>query len=565
MSDMDQIEAPPRPAASHTPRPTKREQSGMVDRIKTSLQTLAFGNPLYDLSLGGAGEQTLRLVPPDPWPGEARLGSDLVQGMYRFAGQSVQSEVVAWEPTGVSEKFIETLHSFDWLRDLRALGGDIARRQARAMVRSWIEHNSAWNPVSWDPVWLARRVSNWLSMYDFFCATADEEFRTLVLDSLKRQSRHLARTLPTVAKGGGRFTALKGLFFSSICLAGGDARLAYALKLLGPEINAQVLPDGGHISRSPSLHLHVLRDLIDIRTVLSAGAQEIPEKLQHAIDRMTPAVRFFRHGDNMLALFNGGREETAALIDAVLTHADAKGRPLKTMVHSGYERVTAGRTCILFDGGPPPPAGQDTEAHAAPLSFEMSVGRDRLIVNCGAHPTGFQGWRKAMASTAAHSTLTLNDTNSAEIIDGGMGRKPKRVSCERQEEAGAVWLDARHDGYDPLFHTTHYRRLYIADSGEDIRGEDTLEGPAGYTFALRFHLHPGVQASVIQGGGAVLLATPSGGGWRLRAQGGTLSLEESLYCGKGDEPRRSHQIVISGETTPDSTAVKWALQRERRG
>jgi uncharacterized heparinase superfamily protein len=161
--------------------------------------------------------------------------------------------------------------------------------------------------------------------------------------------------------------------------------------------------------------------------------------------------------------------------------------------------------------------------------------------------------------------MTVNDTNVIEMTETGFGRHPARVTCERQEEAGAAWVDASHDGYDSLFRTTHFRRIYVSDGGEDVRGEDTLEGPANLGFALRFHLHPGVQASIIQGGAAVLLATPSGGGWRFRATGGHINLEESIYCGKGDEPRRTTQIVVENTTAPDSTTIKWALQREKKG
>jgi uncharacterized heparinase superfamily protein len=112
--------------------------------------------------------------------------------------------------------------------------------------------------------------------------------------------------------------------------------------------------------------------------------------------------------------------------------------------------------------------------------------------------------------------------------------------------------------------TIHYRRIYVSEGGEDVRGEDTLEGPAGSGFAVRFHLHPSVQASLIQQGQAVLLALPSGGGWRFRASGAQLALEESLYAGRGDEPRRSLQIAVTGTTQPDHTIIKWALQKEKR-
>ena len=68
---------------------------------------------------------------------------------------------------------------------------------------------------------------------------------------------------------------------------------------------------------------------------------------------------------------------------------------------------------LIVDCGAPPPPGVDRYAHAGTLSMELSVGRDRMIVNCGALPAGRPEWRDATRATAAHSTLVIADTNSS--------------------------------------------------------------------------------------------------------------------------------------------------------
>jgi uncharacterized heparinase superfamily protein len=99
----------------------------------------------------------------------------------------------------------------------------------------------------------------------------------------------------------------------------------------------------------------------------------------------------------------------------------------------------------------------------------------------------------------------------------------------------------------------------VAESGEDIRGEDAIEANAGQPYAVRFHLHPGVTASLQQDGEGVLLRLPSGGGWRLRAEGARLALEESVYLG-GAEPRRTEQVVLTG-LADGPQQVKWAITK----
>ena len=190
----------------------------------------------------------------------------------------------------------------------------------------------------------------------------------------------------------------------------------------------------------------------------------------------------------------------------------------------------------------------------------------KLVLAVGEHDSdyvdAFYGppeWRDAARATAAHSTLVIADHNSSELKPDGLGRRPLVVEAQRQEANGAHWLEAHHDGWMKPFGAVHRRRLYVSESGEDIRGEDVVEAAEPQPFTLRFHLHPDVQASLQQGGEAVLLRLRSGSGWRLRADHARLTLEESIYLG-GAEPRRTEQVVLNGH--PDGPQhVKWAISK----
>jgi uncharacterized heparinase superfamily protein len=164
-----------------------------------------------------------------------------------------------------------------------------------------------------------------------------------------------------------------------------------------------------------------------------------------------------------------------------------------------------------------------------------------------------------MRATAAHSTLTLADTNSSELREEGLGRRPDRVEIERHEADGAQWLDASHDGYRRTHGVVHRRRLYLSNSGDDLRGEDLLEpqpGP-GTPIVLRFHLHPAVTAVLQEEEGGVLMRLPGGQGWRMRARGARIALEDSVSMAA--EPRRAQQIVLTSNGEAES--VQWALSR----
>ncbi len=511
----------------------------------------------------------LKLSPPDPWPGNAAQGSAIAQGSFTFAGRSIQDPAPLWAPLGASRDWVAALQEFAWLRDLRAAGGDGSRRVARDLVAAWIDANTAWTPAAWGPVVTGQRLANWLGQYEFFAASADLAFRQLLLASATRQARHLSRVLPAGLAGADLIFAVKGLIYAGACLPGGQPWLVRGLALLAQELPRQILADGGHVERSPARQFALLRDLIDLRAVLHAGGIEAPVDLQQAVETLAPALRLLLQGDGGLALFNDSNAGEDWQIDMVLQRAGGPKRPPFRAPDSGFERLQAGRSLVLVDCGRPPPPGLDAHAHAGTLSFEMSSGRERLIVNCGAHAPETT-WHEVQRTTAAHSTLTLDDTNSSQLLPGGGlgGRRPQEIVCRREEDDGAIWLEMSHDGYRASHGAVHHRRLYLAAGGDDLRGEDSLEMPGqsgkGTAFKIRFHLHPDARATLAQDGGSVFLRTPKGGGWRLRYAGALASLEPSVYLGRAGEIRRCEQIVLSGETGGAETRVKWVLQREGR-
>ncbi len=546
----------------------------LASLIETFLRRLVYATPLYSLSLMGRAPTAMAVTPPDPWPGDAARGRAILESEFTFAGESVFGDDSLWSPPDAGDFWMEELHGFSWISDLHMVGSDAARLRTRALVADWIAPHKRWSPVAWRGDVLGTRIAAWLGRYDFFCASADEVFREKFFASLNRQVKHLARTATREADGARRFFAIKGLIYAGVCLPNGKGMLAKGVRFLEQEIKCQILADGCHYERSPRLQLVLLRLFIDIRATLIAGKQEVPTTLQSAIDRMAPMLRFFRHGDGGLALFNDSTESESWLVDMVLTRADAKGKPLSTAPHSGFQRLHLNRSLVILDAGPPTLSASDEHAHAGTLSFEMSVGKERMIVNCGAYTGSNENWRYTCRTSAAHSTLVLEDTNSTEILTNGhLNVDDMTVTSRRDENDGNIWIEASHDGYEHLYGVVHRRRLYLASGSEDFRGEDSLirtsprhdTEPQDRFFILRFHLHPQVRASLLHNRAAVLLRLPSGQGWRLRASGGELGINESVYLGISGEIKRCEQITISAQMAGGDdgaeTTVKWALSR----
>ncbi len=494
----------------------------------------------------------------DPWPGEPARGAALLRGELVLNGVSAALRPgTGFAPSGGLGMRCHA-YGFSWLRDMRALGTDAARVRARALVQDWMEARHP-DPLAGRPEVIGTRIAAWLGHYDFFAASADDAFRQRLMARLVSDARTLGAVLPPEELDLRGLTALKGLVAAGLALPEHVGSIARVLRVLPSEIARQILADGSHDERSPAMLLGALQELIEIRSLLQTANAPAPPALPQAIERMSPVLRSLRHGDGGLALFNGTTEGEVALIDLVLSQAGRGVRGTPVLSAGGFERLQAGRTVLVVDCGPPPAAKLDRFAHAGTLALELSVGRDRMITNLGAAPLAGPEWRDATRATAAHSTLVVADTSSSELHEDGLGRRPTHVERQRQEANGAHWLEASHDGYRRPFGAVHRRRLYLAESGEDIRGEDSVEAATPQPYALRFHLHPTVDASLQQDGEAVLIRLPSGSGWRLRAEGARMTLEESLYLG-GSEPRRTEQVVLTGfQDGPQH--VKWAITK----
>ncbi|MBT5050951.1 MAG: hypothetical protein HOM58_20795 [Rhodospirillaceae bacterium] len=518
-----------------------------------------FATRLYQLTLPRNAAPPDGFTPTDMWPGDGNRGAVIVKGDFEFAGQAIREADAPWLAAGISTEWLEAISTFDWLRDLRASGSDAARSRARALVYRWADSHGSWNAIAWQPGPLGARVANWLGHREFLLAGSDLAFQDSYFLSLRRQTRHLQRVAGFAAAGTTRIVVLKGLIYAALTF-NNPKLLSRWIRLLQKETDQLILGDGGNLMRNPSQQLAIMRHLIDIRSALRDGQQEVPHWLQTTIDRMAPMLRFFRHGDGGLALFNGSHEEEGLLLDVVLTRSEARGKALESAPHSGFERLVANRTAIIMDVGSAPPPGVDSLAHAGALSFEMSVGKDRLVVNCGAHQGDNAAWIAAQRTTAAHSTVTVEDVNSAQILEkGGFGGRPPTATVDRKEADGDIWIDGTHDGYQRTFGLVHERRLYLSANGGDVRGEDTLTGEGNHKFVVRFHLHPTVRASMVQEGNAVLLRPPTGTGWRFRASGGVVSVQESVYLGQGYDVKRTEQIAVSSATQNGQGQVKWAL------
>ncbi len=534
----------------------------------------------YRWRYSGPIPERLLIAPIDLRTADPTTALDIYAGRFFFSGEGVDANghsVFDVDPP--SDSWSRELHGFGWLRHLRATDMAISRSNARSLVDEWIRESNRVDPVAWEPGVVARRIISWLAQTPLILEGCDLAFYRRFMRSLTKQVRYLRRTAYDGPQGLPRLRAMIALSSAALSMSDQGRFLKQAAKWLDQELVRQILPDGGHVSRNPAAILEILLDLLPLRQSFTARGSQPSRILLSAIDRMMPMLRYFRQGDGGFARFNGAGDTAADQLATVLAYDDVRGAPLTNAPHSGYQRVEAGTTILIADAGRPPPTDYSTEAHAGCLSFEMSSGRQRLIINCGVPFASSGPLRRLARTTAAHSTVTLNDTSQCRFltrswIGDWLGEAvvsgPTRVKSERHFEGGSTVLNLGHNGYVSRYAIVHERRLALSDAGDRLDGVDSFLTPSGNpvtrsgkdVFAIRFHLHPGVTAT--KAGRGVTLEMPDGETWAFAADAPQVEIEESILMSNTRGNRKTTQIAIYGRAQ-HNPVVGWQMQRTAVG
>ncbi|TKB33570.1 MAG: heparinase [Mesorhizobium sp.] len=529
--------------------------------------------PIYRWRYSGRTPERVLIAPPDLRLADPQIALEIYYGRYPLSGHMVETGGKSPFQINVPNRgWQKSLHGFRWLRHMRAAGTELAAANARALVSDWIVmHGNQISGVAWEPGTTAKRVIAWLQHSSVVLQGAEFPFYRAFLKSLAMQIRYLRSMAREMPDGKDRLRARIALAFSTLSLPAPASALRAATRNLAEELDHQILPDGGHISRNPMTVLELLADLLPLRQTYANQAEAPPPALINAIDRMLPALRFFRHQDGSLARFNGMGATIHDRIATILRHDDTVGAPLLHAPHSGYERLSMGGVTVIADTGLPPPVDISNAAHAGCLAFELSSGRQHFIVNAGIDTYGAAEFRPL-----ARATATVNDTSSArfshslrvsDLLGSPLIGGPQHVPCKRIDQKGVQGFVARHDGYAARFGLLHEREVKLAENGNVLTGRDRFLRPGGAAIrnngrdfvTVRFHIHPDI-GLLHDEQGRLTLAASQGDTWVFTCAEVAPEIEESIYFAGLGGPRRSRQIVLAFKAS-EIAEVHWQLTR----
>lgn len=465
-----------------------------------------------------------------------REGSLVEENVFRFLNvERSLPDAADWNDPGADRLWLYNLHYFD---DLNAAGRGRRRAWHERLIARWITENPPGFGAGWEPYPLSLRIVNWIKWEWSGFSLSDAAVHSLAV-----QARYLRGRLEYHLLGNHLLANAKALVFAGLFFEGDESRkwLDLGLGILESELTEQILADGGHFERSPMYHSIVFGDVLDLLAMSRVFPSVLPprasERWTEVAGRMFTWLAAMCHPDGDIAFFNDsvfGLALTPAQLGAC---ARTLGLPISAppddeilrLEPSGYVRIRRDRLQIIFDAAP---VGADYipgHAHADTLSFELSLGTERVLTNSGISTYNVGPRRAWQRSTAAHNTVEIDGEDSSEMWSAfrvARRARPFDLTVERSETA--LRVACSHDGYQRLEGKPIHRRTI--ELGEPVlRVSDSISGTGNHQAAGRFHFHPGTRVQETTAGDWMIFL-PQGTRWRMVGRNGLqLTREEGEY------------------------------------
>jgi uncharacterized heparinase superfamily protein len=439
-----------------------------------------------------------------------------------------------WNDPARDKLWLYNLHYFD---DLNAEGAAERTSWHRALIGRWIAENPMGHGNGWEPYPASLRIVNWIKWtlsghpgagdVQQGPLAGDAVAQSAFLHSLTLQVRWLEQRLEWHLLGNHLLANAKALVFAGAFFEGAEADrwLCRGLAMYARELPEQILDDGGHFERSPMYHAIILEDLLDLLNLAYCFKGLFPHgqtaQWQAYAARMRSWLAAMSHPDGRIAFFNDAAFGIAAEPTALEAYAARLGLPasdkpvagcglaIERLTASGYFRLSNGPMTAILDCAPIGPDYLPGHAHADTLSFELSLGAERVAVNGGTSVYGTGAERQRQRGTAAHSTVEVDGEDSSEVWAGFRVARRARPRDVRVEEAhDAIEVSACHDGYTRLAGRPVHRRRWRLEQSRLLIA-DRIEGRCG-TALSRLHLQPGTAVEIAADGLGGAFATSAG-------------------------------------------------------
>ena len=498
---------------------------------------------------------------PGRWPGllELQAGKITLLGLVREL-----ENASGWEHAGAPRLWRFHLHYWDWAWGLAADPDQLAARALFARLwRSWHAAAEFGRADAWHPYPTALRAWSWCGLHRDLAAGSDIEPDFVA--ALSAHAGFLRRHLEYDLGGNHLIKDLKALVGLAVFFA--DERLLQqALRRLVRQLTKQVLADGGHYERSPAYHCQVLADLTDVVDLLRTAGRSPVGEITEAVERMRRWLDAVLGPDGQVPMLNDGYPVDRELLNVLLPDPVTPASPLLVLPATGLVRAVAGGWHLLADVGPPCPPSLPGHAHADTLGFLLHVDTVPLLIDTGTSTYEPGPVRHHERSTAAHSTVEVDGTDSTEVWGVFRAGRRARVSgLAAHADSSRVTCEAVHDGFRCLSGRPLHRRRWSLTS-DGLRVDDVVTGRGRHEIVVRWQLAVGSAVRVADG--TALITGPAGVfALTIAATGPVVLATETrpVATGFGSTVDALALVCRMDAALPVRVTTVWSRTRDRAG
>ncbi|MFY8170210.1 MAG: heparinase II/III domain-containing protein, partial [Candidatus Fonsibacter sp.] len=407
-----------------------------------------------------------------------------------------------WKITNLEENKIKKLHNFCWLP---ALNIKTEKELGCLIIDQWINNFSNYNEKYWTLDVVTMRLIYWISSYEIIFKNSDLIFRSKVINNIVKQTKHLFKNISLVNSGVDKIKSLAALILVGNSFEQYEEYTQYGLKNLEDELGSFINKDGFVKSKNPEDLFWALYFLVLIKEWLTLSRKQTPAFINIYINSLGICFKFLRFSNGDLPLFNGANHINTEKFYEFL---ESRGYEFENMenIFCGYAKIKSKKIELFIDANNPSSMLHSRNYQAGPLSFELASNGIKFICNSGSGKNLGEELSYLSSSTAAHSTVTINDTSSCIFQKNALVRKYfgnsliEKHNIFKQEfknDKEFIQCIIAHDGYEKRFKILHERQITLFKSKNHIEGIDSLKCKSlenkNLTFSVRFHIHPDIR------------------------------------------------------------------------
>ena len=534
-------------------------------RFQDGLREKKFKSSNYNVSLGGI--QPHRIYESS----NIFLIQDLINHDPIILNSVRKFTTNVWKITNLDEDKTKKLHNFCWLP---ALNIKTEKELGCLIIDQWINNFSNYNEKYWALDVVTMRLIYWISSYEIIFKNSDLIFRSKVINNIVKQTKHLFKNISLVSSGVDKIRSLAALILVGNSFEQYEEYTQYGLKNLEDELGNFINKDGFVKSKNPEDLFWTLYFLVLIKEWLILSRKQTPAFINIYINSLGICFKFLRFSNGDLPLFNGANHINTEKFYEFL---ESRGYEFEGMenIFCGYAKIKSKKIELFMDANNPSSMLHSRNYQAGPLSFELASSGIKFICNSGSGKNLGEELSYLSSSTAAHSTVTINDTSSCifqknalirKYFGNSLIEKHNIVKKEFKNDKEFIQCIIAHDGYEKRFKILHERQITLFKLKNHIEGIDSLKCKdlenKNLTFSVRFHIHPDIRITKTMGND-ILLSSNEGEGWIFRSPQIPTKIEKNLYFGNSDNIKESSFILLEGNIENENTNIIWHLEKAK--